>query len=846
MKNTPSNRLRFTTSIRAGASRVPRITAVLSALWLTLLSPATPSQAADGDTLWGSSGIKLAEQVSPHSAWSGGIVSDASGGAIAVWTDCLDLNPATYSAMLVAQRLDASGAKLWAGGGAGNYISTKATCHDPAIIADGAGGVVVVWWIGQTGSGGQVYAQRLDASGVRQWGASDVQVGSAIGTAGGPTVVSDAIGGAFVGWAHRLAHVQAGGTVDAPGIDGIELIPGSDPNTYKMIGDGTGGGIPTPVPGGVFAAWSTPAGQLMAQRVNAGLRWGSAGLTVATHGAILGYDLARDGAGGLLLCWVATDGTYPYRYTVRAQRLDVNGNALWNPGGVIVIDSDVVGGSYTAPDYSAPAIATDGGGGAIIAWCDTRNWSAPTPPGSSGNARDLYAQRVDAGGGIVWTPSGVLLPPYLYGSVAPGDQGAPRIVPDTRNGAVVAYDDLGGWSWDIAGTRLNGNGTRLWSKWIRSDGTSGADPGLTQNHVQIAFDASGAAPQGALLVWDETEGGHHRVYAQKVTVDLTTQLPPANDLCAGAVVLTDNLYHSQSTTNATDDGLSACLGRTRTKGVWFRYTATQTGTATVDTCPSDFDTNLEIFSGSCGTPVAIACNEDSSSCAGYWQGSVSFPCVAGTVYLIYAGGYNGQSGNLQIRARAFTTLANDDCAGAFALSENVYYAENTANAGDDGVSACLGRTRTKGVWFTFTPTVTGKATVDTCPTDFDTNLEIFTGGCGGLTSIACNEDSAACAGYWQAWVSFPCTAQTQYHIYAGGYNGQSGNLQVRVRTPFLYWSRGAGSGLNLSWKTGYILQTTPTLTSPAWTDVSDVVNTNGPTTTYSVTTTNATRFFRLR
>jgi hypothetical protein len=466
-------------------------------------------------------------------------------------------------------------------------------------------------------------------------------------------VAPDDIGGAYIGWAHRLVHVQAGGGLDAPGIDGIELIPGSEQNSYKMISDGTGRTFPAPVPGGVFAAWSTAGGQLVAQRVNAGLRWGSPGLVVATHGAILGYDLAQDGSGGIVICWVARDGVSPYRYTVRAQRLDVNGSPLWSSGGVIIIDSDVVSGTYNAPNYSAPAIARDGNGGAIVAWCDTRNYSS-APSGCTNGWTDLYAQRVDAGGSVVWNSLGVLLPPYLCGDVAPGGQGEPRIVPDSRNGAIVAYDDLGGWDWDIAGTRLNGNGFKLWSQWIRTDGTSPSDRGLVQHYVKLAFDASGGVPKGALLVWDEAgTGGHHRVYVQKVEVNVTI---PANDTCSGATALAENVYYSQSTVNANDDGYSSCLGRTRAKGVWFTYTPAISGTATVDTCPSGFDTMVEVFTGTCAALTSIACNDDSVVC-GFYKSATNFTCTAGTTCYIWAGGYNGAVGNLQIRARLNTTAA---------------------------------------------------------------------------------------------------------------------------------------------------------------------------------------------
>jgi hypothetical protein len=126
--------------------------------------------------------------------------------------------------------------------------------------------------------------------------------------------------------------------------------------------------------------------------------------------------------------------------------------------------------------------------------------------------------------------------------------------------------------------------------------------------------------------------------------------PPVNNLCSGAVALSDNVYYTQNTMGASDDA-TPCAG-TIFKGVWFTFRASVTGTVTVDTCPSDFDTLLEVFTGSCGALTSIGCDDDS---CGALQSSLTFPAQAGTVYHICAGGYNGNSGNLHVRAHATAT-----------------------------------------------------------------------------------------------------------------------------------------------------------------------------------------------
>jgi len=173
--------------------------------------------------------------------------------------------------------------------------------------------------------------------------------------------------------------------------------------------------------------------------------------------------------------------------------------------------------------------------------------------------------------------------------------------------------------------------------------------------------------------------------------------------------------------------------------------------------------------------------------AGTWlpTASLNQPRTSHTTTLLPNGKLLAASGSgdsdLLFSAELFTTGLpdNDVCGGAVALTENVYYAQNTVTATDDGDSTCLGRTRTKGVWFTYTPSLTGTATVDTCPSDFDTMIEIFGFGCSVLTSLACNDDSPSCGNSLRSSASFECTAGTTYHIWAGGYNGASGNLQIR-------------------------------------------------------------------
>jgi hypothetical protein len=67
------------------------------------------------------------------------LVTDGTGGVIAVWSDALNLETRVF-----AQRLDPAGARLWGVGGV--LVASGAGYRSlESAIADGAGGVLIGW-----------------------------------------------------------------------------------------------------------------------------------------------------------------------------------------------------------------------------------------------------------------------------------------------------------------------------------------------------------------------------------------------------------------------------------------------------------------------------------------------------------------------------------------------------------------------------------------------------------------------------------------------------------------------------------------------------------------------------
>jgi hypothetical protein len=147
-------------------------------------------------------------------------------------------------------------------------------------------------------------------------------------------------------------------------------------------------------------------------------RWTAQGLPVSV-GTGQQRDLTgiADGLGGAILTW--RDGRSSSGNRVYAVRLNVSGQVVpgWTPGGAPVCTS--------APDQGSPSIVSDGVGGAIIAWHDTRDGYLA-----------IYAQRLLAGGAIApgWQPEGVRV-------CAASSQTSLSMDADGLGGAILAAAD---------------------------------------------------------------------------------------------------------------------------------------------------------------------------------------------------------------------------------------------------------------------------------------------------------------------------------------------------------------------------------------------------------------------
>jgi hypothetical protein len=122
----------------------------------------------------------------------------------------------------------------------------------------------------------------------------------------------------------------------------------------------------------------------------------------------------------------------------------------------------------------------------------------------------------------------------------------------------------------------------------------------------------------------------------------------------------------------------------------------------------------------------------------------------------------------------------DECIGAVALTAGANGPFNTATA-TNSAPAWPCASGGKDLWFSYTATAAGTLTASTCGVaNFDTVMEVFSGNCGALVSLACSDDAPTCS--LQSTVSVPVTPGT-YRLRVGGFNGASGNFSINVTAP---------------------------------------------------------------
>ena len=87
----------------------------------------------------------------------------------------------------------------------------------------------------------------------------------------------------------------------------------------------------------------------------------------------------------------------------------------------------------------------------------------------------------------------------------------------------------------------------------------------------------------------------------------------------------------------------------------------------------------------------------------------------------------------------------------------------------------------RSVWWTWTASSSGRVTISTAGSTFDTTLGVYTGtSLTSLRLVADNDDSDFTAGTLTSHVTFNAVAGTKYQILVDSYNGETGDITLKI------------------------------------------------------------------
>lgn len=330
-----------------------------------------------GNVLWAVNGVSV---ISKNFAQKDGkVIMDASNNVYVVYQDSSAGEWDIY-----AQKLNFSGVQLWSSNGAVVCNAGNSQINSRLELAIG-GGIYVVWQDKRNGADYDIYAQKLDANGNRQWNVANngIWVCSTVGTQSNPKI--EPFGNGFVTtWQ--------------------DLRSGADYNIYAQYIDNNG-----------IAQWTTN-GIIVCNAID-------------NQSAI---DMKYNYVDGVYIVWKdRRSGNY---YDIYMQKINNNGSMAWANNGIVISNANY--------DQINPNLEVDNSGNALVVWQD-----------SSAGSWDIYAAKVSTSGTVLWT---------TVVSSAVDNQTDPKNINDNNGGTIVVWKDKrnnASTKWDVYCQKVFSNGT---------------------------------------------------------------------------------------------------------------------------------------------------------------------------------------------------------------------------------------------------------------------------------------------------------------------------------------------------------------------------------------------------
>jgi len=425
---------------------------------------------------------------------------DGNGGIVVVWEDYR-----SGTADIYAQRFNSSGVAQWTNNGIAISIATGEQ-SSPVIVYDNNGGAIIAWQDLRGGTSYDIYAQRINSSGVVQWTANGVAISTATNQQRDPVITFGPSGAATIAWEdYRTGGAGTDYDIYAQRINGTGAVQWTADGVAVCAAMGLqgvlnivgiGSGTEAILTWQDYRNGATP--DIYAQKVNTNglVLWAADGVVIcaATSGqfnpAII--NDGNSGIGGAIITW---EDNRSGNYDIYAQRVNGSGAAQWPSDGMVI--------SAATGNQTKAMLVSTGSSEAIITWEDARSGTA-----------DIYVQRINSAGAVQWTANGVAI------CTSTGAQTNPHIVSgiasDFSNGAFITWEDQRGATYDIYAQQVNSNGVVQWPNNGVAISTS---PG-EQSSPGIVFDSFDniLSKNGAIVAWNDNRSGNYDIYGQRINL----------------------------------------------------------------------------------------------------------------------------------------------------------------------------------------------------------------------------------------------------------------------------------------------------------------------------------------
>ena len=319
----------------------------------------------DGKMLWQTDGIPICTNAADQSTQA--ILSDGEGGAIVVWED--ERRSSEFQDLYI-QRIKSDGTPMWEQDGIPVFPS-ESLQSNPILVADGLGGFYVVWWDVIGYDTWHIMAYRFSFNAKPLWDTPRL-ITPEDGMHGEPRVVADGKGGLIVVWQIYENFINDQLYAQRISPDGKKLWQDMGVPVCTADGIQKNAAIIYDGEGGIIAVWRDERdiyGDLYMQRIHADgtFAWKKDGIPLCTVGGHQDRPfIVRTTENQFFIAWLDYRGNFGEKSVdaIYCQQIDLDGNLLWEEDGVPI--------STNAGEHFPPFVVSVGNDECAVVWSNNQ------------------------------------------------------------------------------------------------------------------------------------------------------------------------------------------------------------------------------------------------------------------------------------------------------------------------------------------------------------------------------------------------------------------------------------------------------------------------------------------